>query len=1125
MRIIYRHCCKSMLKDFTPHSTVRIFKNNVQKLKNSEMNEYRENEMKIQMISRNLFNQIFKNEHSPKIDETIVKRCLQEIKKFDIDIENSPKLEDVYLKLPKLKGQSIEEHFYQIAREQSDPYLLLTENLLVDIPDRPRKWNFECGWTKYSQNGTFELVDYPDENALILDVEVCMSVGLGPTIACAVGKNHWYSWLSEDLITRGQVNANNLESKKYFFKDLIPLGNVMPKLIIGHNVSYDRARISEQYLIEDTKVRFLDTMSLHVCVSGITSYQRSMLKSKQTLDEEDNIWSSQSSLNSLKEVYKLYCKKDLQKEEREIFVKGTLNDVWENLETLINYCSSDVVATQDVFRQLFPLFKNRFPHPVTLAGMLEIGSAYLPVNENWNRYIEEADLTYMDLDIEGKYHLEKRANEACQLMHNKDYEKDLWMWDQDWSTTTLKMKKGTKNLREMQSANTLKSKSENIDHQNTTEIKDESVEEDLLAQKFQYLYDQKVNIPVRRPLLVGYPNWYRKLCSKPNAPDWLPGPNNIGTGMQIVPKLLSLSWEGYPLHYIKDHGWGFLVPFQEKHSDTESGKIPIEQLIQKCPLIETDLVASERESLYAFDSLTKDVEHNISKRDYYKKKVKKDKTYGKYTGTGVWCNTVLEGVCWFFKLPHKNGPSFRVGNPMAKDFLNKFSENVLTGDGSNTAERVIEIAKMLSYWRNNRDRIQNQFVVWIPHNKLPYHLKSSKTEYGAIIPQVVVCGTLTRRAMEPTWMTASNAQSNRVGSELRAMVQSPIGYRIVGADVDSQELWIASVLGDASAYKMHGATPLGWMTISGTKSDGTDMHSVTAKAIGISRDHAKIINYARIYGAGQNFAERLLKQFNPAISDSEAKSKAQKMFTLTKGKKVYELKDEFQNIAYKSKMLSGYEALKMAAASNTSVPEMFKKPKWENGIESAMFNRLEEIAGSKDPVTPFLNCRLSRALQPQFEEGEANDDRFLPTRVNWVVQSGAVDFLHLMLVSMRWLMGNNLRFCLSFHDEVRYLVKENLVYRAALALHVTNLLTRSFCASRIGLNDLPQSIAFFSSVEVDRALRKESNADCKTPSNPHGLKDGYGIPKGESLDIYKAIEKCGSNDISKWSWLRDKRKL
>lgn len=40
--------------------------------------------------------------------------------------------------------------------------------------------------------------------------------------------------------------------------------------------------------------------------------------------------------------------------------------------------------------------------------------------------------------------------------------------------------------------------------------------------------------------------------------------------------------------------------------------------------------------------------------------------------------------------------------------------------------------------------------------------------------------------MERTWMTASNAHKERIGSELRPMIQCPKGYHLVGADVDSQ---------------------------------------------------------------------------------------------------------------------------------------------------------------------------------------------------------------------------------------------------------------------------------------------------------------------------------------------------
>lgn len=71
---------------------------------------------------------------------------------------------------------------------------------------------------------------------------------------------------------------------------------------------------------------------------------------------------------------------------------------------------------------------------------------------------------------------------------------------------------------------------------------------------------------------------------------------------------------------------------------------------------------------------------------------------------------------------------------------------------------------------------------------------------------------------------------------------------------------------------------------------------------------------------------------------------------------------------------------------------------------------------------------------------------------------------------------------------------------------------------RIGLNDLPQSVAFFTSVEVDRAMRKESRMDCKTPSNPHGLTTGYSIPLGESLDIRESIQKANGCDLNDWPW-------
>lgn len=69
---------------------------------------------------------------------------------------------------------------------------------------------------------------------------------------------------------------------------------------------------------------------------------------------------------------------------------------------------------------------------------------------------------------------------------------------------------------------------------------------------------------------------------------------------------------------------------------------------------------------------------------------------------------------------------------------------------------------------------------------------------------------------------------------------------------------------------------------------------------------------------------------------------------------------------------------------------------------------------------------------------------------------------------------------------------------------------------------MPQSIAFFTSVEVDTVLRKEAQLDYKTPSNPHGLLIGYDVPYGESLNVFAAIEKAKGNDLNKWAWHKNK---
>jgi len=118
------------------------------------------------------------------------------------------------------------------------------------------------------------------------------------------------------------------------------------------------------------------------------------------------------------------------------------------------------------------------------------------------------------------------------------------------------------------------------------------------------------------------------------------------------------------------------------------------------------------------------------------------------------------------------------------------------------------------------------------------------------------------------------------------------------------------------------------------------------------------------------------------------------------------------------------------------------------------------------------------------------------------------------------------RLAITVHDEIRYLVKSEDRYKAAMALQVANVWTRAMFSQQMGIDDLPQSCAYFSAVDIDHVLRKEVNMDCITPSHPDK------IPHGESLDIKQLlargeeawldpniVPKNGPIDVSKYEYM------
>jgi DNA polymerase gamma 1 len=99
---------------------------------------------------------------------------------------------------------------------------------------------------------------------LTFDVEVLYKIHPYPVMAAACSPDAWYFWLSPWVTGESSVQEH-----------LVPLGPPdIPRVVVGHNVGYDRSKILEEYHLDGTKNRFLDTLSFHAASQGVSGTQR-----------------------------------------------------------------------------------------------------------------------------------------------------------------------------------------------------------------------------------------------------------------------------------------------------------------------------------------------------------------------------------------------------------------------------------------------------------------------------------------------------------------------------------------------------------------------------------------------------------------------------------------------------------------------------------------------------------------------------------------------------------------------------------------------------------------------------------------------------------------------------------
>lgn len=223
----------------------------------SIMHLIRKNALGINLLPGHISRVLFGETSMPSCDNQ-AKLSLKHLKEHGIDAGSTANaihtdLTQFNMWLPKLWGSNISEHFWKISENQIKDYRMLIDELISSpIPSVPKEWSYHPGWTKYYHTGKVEHVEYPNETTMVLDVEVCSKWGHVPVIATLLSSDAWYSWVSERLFHEKDYPVHDATPT-----DLIPIGHTPldnKRLIVGHHVSYDRARLREEYNISVSNI-------------------------------------------------------------------------------------------------------------------------------------------------------------------------------------------------------------------------------------------------------------------------------------------------------------------------------------------------------------------------------------------------------------------------------------------------------------------------------------------------------------------------------------------------------------------------------------------------------------------------------------------------------------------------------------------------------------------------------------------------------------------------------------------------------------------------------------------------------------------------------------------------------
>ena len=363
----------------------------------------------------------------------LVKDELERMLGSEIDIEP---YQPTTTKLPETSSLGPRKTLEVEANRIYGPQLDELQQLLSAPPaPHPKDISKLSGWVFYPYSGAAPTrVHYPTESVMLFDVETYVRGGGHPVMASALTTQGWYFWLHPQLV-KGKVVS--------FEPELIPVGP--GRLLVAHNAMFDASKTVEAYsLSNQDRPASLCTMAMHGTVTAMGGEQ--VTRAYKSIPANAPLaWMKECCGDSLAACLKHYTGLEVEKEARDIFKKGSIFDIINNLDSLITYQLKDIEALGWLALALYPKFREACPSLITLGGLLELSKSLLVVDKTYLDRVRVNNLLY---EMKNK-ELTKQASKLCgelvqKFVSNPDFEweSDPWLNQLDWTPAKSGKNKG-----------------------------------------------------------------------------------------------------------------------------------------------------------------------------------------------------------------------------------------------------------------------------------------------------------------------------------------------------------------------------------------------------------------------------------------------------------------------------------------------------------------------------------------------------------------------------------------------------------------------------------------------------------------------------------------------------------